>query len=227
MAVILPSTPSSALNTLSPSSFTTFPVANVQLSTYSLAIRSPGIAGFPYLTYSFPMSPQNIRKDVTSMTAIYDVEGPAVTNGVTRLVDSFGNAPPMFSIEGTTGWQRHNADLYQYTGLQSAYQIEKLLSKYASLNRGQIEKGLGNSLYTLEFWDDFRQDYYQVEPVGEQGIKQSAAQPLLVHYSFRLAAVRPLHMPLLSALARQLFSQAAPVAMRATLSVVGPVLSGY
>jgi hypothetical protein len=157
---------------------------------------------------------------------MYDVAGPPNTNGVTRIVDQYGIAPPILTIEGTTGWQRHNMDYFRYTGLQSIQQLELTIRKYISLNQTLISIGITNNLYTLEFWDDFTGSYYQVEPIGEFGIKQSASQPLLMYYSFRLAVIKKIDEPV-DANFRILFSQAASIVMRATLSFIGPVLSRY
>lgn len=205
--------------------YATVPTVNTQPTTYSLSIRAPGIAGLPVLTYSFPLSPQNIRKDVTALGSVYDVAGPASTNGVTRIVDQYGLTAPTFIIEGTTGWQRHNMDYFQYTGLQSINALEQTIESYISANQVLAAQG-ATDLYTLEFWDDFRGEYYQVEPIGNQGIRQSAAQPLLVYYSFRLVAVQEISQPI-DDTERFLFSQVAAIEMRALMGAIGPVLSGY
>lgn len=219
----------SALNVVSSvlqQSFSTLPQPNLQFATYSLSIRYPGIAAAPYLTYSFPLSPQSIRTESAVMSSVYDVAGPPSTNGVTRIVDQYGIAPPVISIEGTTGWDRHSMDYFQYTGLQSIQQLDKVIRTYIKLNQTVIAVGGSSQMYTLEFWDDFTGSYWQVEPIGEFGLKQSAQQPLLTYYSFRLAVVKKLSEPI-DAYLRSILSQVAALAMNATLSAIGPVISQY
>lgn len=220
---------SGVLNTVSSllqQQFTTFPVANLQFATYSLSIRAPGIAAAPYLTYAFPLSPQSIKREFTVLSSVYDVAGPPTSNGVTRIVDGYGKTSPVISIEGTTGWNRHSMDTFLRTGLQSIQQLEKVIQTYIQLNQTLVALGASSSLYTLEFWDDFTASYYQVEPIGEQGFKQSAAQPLLTYYAFRLAVIKKLDEPI-DAFLRPILSQVASLAMRAVQSAIGPVLSRY
>lgn len=134
----------------------------------------------------------------TAMSQIYDVAGSPITGGVYREVDSYGVSPVTYVIEGTTGWQQHSTDGYQYTGLQSIQALEGLLYQYAQMNAAIA--GTGLPPFFLEFYDYFREDFWQVEPVGQQGTRMSRTRPLLVSYSFRLVGINNVSNPIVAAL---------------------------
>ena len=46
-------------------------------------------------------------------------------------------------------------DYFQYTGMQSLQQLEKIIKTYIQLNQTLVAVGATTNLYTLEFWDDF------------------------------------------------------------------------
>lgn len=169
-------------------SFRTIPVVNTRIPKYTLTIRSPHPPYAAVNSYTFPMSPQSITKRFTSLANIYDVKGTQDQQGVQRVVDWYGNAPVFYELNGTTGWQRHSADRYQTTGLESVLQIQALLAQYAKLNSGQAQAG--QPLYKLEFYDYWTPEFWEVIPYGDQTLSQDERQPLLVHYSFRLAGIQ-------------------------------------
>jgi hypothetical protein len=176
---------SGTLSNLLSQSFSTVKVPNTRLALYTLSIRSPGHSSLSFFTYTFPISPGALRKAPTAMSAIYDTSGPVLKNGVKRDVDSFGLTPPMYTLEGTTGWDRHQTDGLIFTGLQSIQQLQYLISLYAQLNQAQKQAN-NPSLYTMEFYDYFNQEFWQVEPMGEMEISQSERAPTLQYYRCRL-----------------------------------------
>lgn len=174
--------------------FNTVSVVNTRKAQYTLAIKGPTP---PYATvraYTFPLSPSNVRKTQTGMGNYYDVQGPAKTLGVTRLVDIYGNSPCMFTLEGTTGWKKHASDGFALTGLQSVIAIQALLDEYFKLNVQQMENG-AKDLYKLEFHDFFTGDFWEVAFLGDQSIMQDERQPLLSRYSFKLIGISPAGLP--------------------------------
>ena len=179
--------------------FSTLPVsiAGNGVALYALSIRSPGgaLSLVPGFFYIFPMSPQGVRKETPSLNAIYDVQGSPNVAGVTRLVDMWGEAPPMYMLRGTTGWKRHSTDGFALTGKASLVAIQALLTQFASLNQQQMQQQ-ATDFYTLEFYDYWTNEFWQVVPVGPQGIDQSADRPIMGFYTFRLAAVQPVSAPL-------------------------------
>ena len=189
----------SSLLSLAEQRFSTLPVSIVGngVALYALSIRDPGAASPPTfgMTYIFPMSPQAVRKETPTLNAIYDVQGPPSVNGVTRLVDMWGQAPPVYVLHGTTGWKRHSTDAFALTGKASLVAIQALLTTFASLNQQQMLQQ-ATQFYTLEFYDYWMNEFWQVVPVGPQGIDQSADRPIMGFYTFRLAAVQPVSAPL-------------------------------
>jgi hypothetical protein len=163
-------------------------------AVYRLSIHNPGKAKTALMTYTFPLSPSNIRRTETSMASFYDTPGTPGQYGVSRLVDQYGMAPLIFDIEGTTGWQKHLADGFQYTGLQSVQTIQAYLLEFAKLN---ADKALANAhdFYTMELYDYFSSVFYEVVPVGPQQVWQDQQKPLLSYYKFHLVGVRPVAAP--------------------------------
>lgn len=177
--------------------FRTIPVGlGILPVLYQLSIRAPGPAALDIATYTFPLSPTQLRMDRSSLSTFTDVQGPPTTHGVTRVVDTYGLAPPVFTIEGTTGWDRHAADGFILSGTQSMQLLQGFLANYATLN--QQQRAAGNpQLYGLEFYDFFANQFWQVEPIGPQIYRQSVDKPTLIYYRFRLAAVKPAGTPIL------------------------------
>jgi len=210
--------------------FRTIPVPTPGLALFTLALRQPGPALLSFFTYTFPLSPQSLRKEYTSMSTVYDVQGTAAQNGVARLVDVYGNTPFTFVIEGTTGQQRHSTDGYLFTGRQSIDQILELLQLYADLNQVQMANN-AKQLYTLEFYNYFAQEFWQVVPDGQQGISQSAQSPTLQFYTLRLAGIKPVNAPIVSNIfsdqAAQLFIAGSSYAAKGVRALIGSALGTY
>ena len=207
--------------------FSTLPVANIRVCLYTLTIRAPDSKFSNVMSYSFPLSPQALRKDVVALTGLHDVQGAASSQGVARLADQFGLSQPIYTIEGTTGWRTHSTDAFLYNGLSSLLRVEALLQKFATLNQQQMV-ARNPKLYRLEFYDYFKNDFYEVVPVGPQGFRQSAQSPLLSYYSFRLAALRPVKTPLgvvADTLIAKLFGVAALSAIGQVSSLCGSLAS--
>lgn len=207
-------------------SFRTLPLPNLQLALYSLVIRDPFyniVAG-----YTFPISPSNIRKEINALTNYYDTQGPPYTQGVTRVVDVYGNSPVTYVIEGTTGWKLHSTDGYGLTGLQSIQALESVLQQFATLNETVISGQQQTNLYSLEFYDYFRGEFWQVVPCGPQILRQSRTRPLFVDYLFRLAGVQNLTSPLVLIDALATLLTTFPAQIGASLGLFGSaIISNY
>lgn len=171
--------------------FRTLTSPAVQPALYQLSIRAPGEAFGELMTYTFPITPSSIQTVRTGLSTYAETQGPSQQDGVTRQIDTFGLSPPTFLIEGTTGWDFHSADGFILTGLASMHLLQSILQTYASLNKQQQESG-NPQMYTLEFYDFFGDNFWQVEPIGPQILRQSNDRPLLSYYKFRLVGVRPI-----------------------------------
>lgn len=177
--------------------FRTIPVPTPGLALFTLSLRFPGPSKLPSFTYTFPLSPQALRKEYSAMSTVFDRQGSPIQNGVQRDVDIYGNSPFTFVIEGTTGQQRHSTDGYLFTGRQSIDQILYILNLYAEANQAQMQNN-DPRMYSLEFYNYFSQEFWQVVPVGPQGISQTVQAPGLQFYRLRLAGVQSVSAPLVS-----------------------------
>ncbi|MDE3023422.1 MAG: hypothetical protein KGI54_16500 [Pseudomonadota bacterium] len=216
-------------NTSLQQSFRQIMVPNTATALYTLSIRSPGSASLPYVVYTFPMSPQSIQRVKGFKSAAYETMGTVNQKGVLRQVDVYGESPVSYIIEGSTGWNRHSNDSYIYTGLQSIQYLQSVLDQYAELNQGQIQGNI-SQLYTLEFYDYFSQDFWQVEPVGEQGFTQDAGQPLYTRYRFNLVGIKKISAPIISSTSDvigQLFQGAVGPAVSTLQNTISKTLSAY
>lgn len=146
-----------------------------------------------YATYLFPISPQSIGRNSTAMATIYDTQGTTKENGVHRVIDEYGQAPPTWTLRGTTGYQYHNTDNYQYTGWQSLQEIKNLIDSFAALNSSQSEYGF--PLYTMELSNYYDSEFWQVVPVGPQSIAREANRPIWGYYDFTFVGIKPIESP--------------------------------
>ena len=202
-------------------------VGQYQPAMYQLSIRNPNQGFIELATYTFPLTPTQLRVERSSLSSYSETQGPSSSQGVTRIVDTYGLAPPVFIIEGTTGWDLHASDGYVLTGLMSIQLLQKFLARYVELNQAQRENGDPN-LYALEFYDYFSDNFWQVEPVGPQGIRQSADRTKLTYYRFRWAGVQPVGVPILGeadALASVLATPAATVAVNAATTLTAMLVA--
>ena len=58
------------------------------------------------------------------------------------------------------------------------------------------QSGGGSSLPRLEFYDFFTSQFWQVAPLGPQGIQQDSRAPQLLFYQFRFVGIQNLEAPL-------------------------------
>jgi hypothetical protein len=177
--------------------FATLPVANLGTTLYVLSLRAPGPSAspIPSLTFVFPLTPQQVRKEPVALNMPYDVQGDPGQGGVQRLVDMWGEAPPTYIISGHTGWKLHAMDGFRYNGKQAIQKLQELLSTFAQVNQ-QLMLDQATEFYTLEFYDYWMEEFWQVVPVGPQGIMQSADRPILSGYALRLMAIQAIDSPI-------------------------------
>lgn len=174
--------------------FRNISVPNFRPALYALAIRAPAPPFAIIAAYTFPISPSSLRKEYVAMNTVFDVAGNPAQRGVQREVDQYGAAPLIWTISGTTGWQRHLTDGFTQTGISSAIALQNLLWQFAELNQVQAQNAIPN-LYHLELYDFFTGEFWEVVPIGPQGIYQDARRPIIMNYSFRLAGIRDLSQP--------------------------------
>jgi hypothetical protein len=149
----------------------------------------------PSLTYIFPISPAAVKKEFSSLNTVYDVQGSPQNQGVQRLVDMWGQAPPIITLRGTTGWKRHSLDFFALSGKDSLTMIQNLLSTFAQKNQELMAKN-ATDYYSLELYNYWDSEFWSVVPIGPQGIEQSADRPIIGTYIFRLACIRAVAAPI-------------------------------
>lgn len=193
---------SNNLNVASPSNgfiniyqdYRTEDVVNNRLALYTLSIIAP-IAPYSVVrSLTFPLSPESLKKTYVAMSTAYDVQGTSLQEGVNRITDQYGMSPATFNISGTTGWKRHSNDNFAFTGIGSIQQVEKLLISFATLNQQQQQNQL-SSLYTMEFYDYFLDEFWEVIPIGKQIIRQDNTNPLLTYYDLNLTGIKRVNNP--------------------------------
>lgn len=195
---------------------------------YQLSIRAPGYGAQEVATYTFPIPPASVRYDTSGASSYMDTQGTPNQQGISRVIDRYGLTPPIITIEGTTGWDYHASDGGVLSGQQSMQLLQAFLAQYATLNDGQRENG-NSSYYTLEFYDYFSSQFWIIEPVGVQPVRQSADRPLLTYYRFRWVAQQAVSVPVYgppdSLLA--LFSVPAQAVAVATATSISALLNNY
>jgi len=181
--------------------FATLPVSSLGkgVALYILSIREPGFnaSPLPGYTYVFPMSPQAVKKETTFLNTIYDTQSFDNGTGVQRFVDMWGQSPPIYTLRGTTGWKRHSTDSFALTGKDSIGAVQDVMAKFTELNQLQLALQ-ATDFYTLEFYDYWMNEYWQIVPIGPQGIDQNANAPLISTYTFRFAAIQAVDSPISS-----------------------------
>lgn len=177
--------------------FSTLPVANLGTTLYVLSLRAPGASAVPVpqFTFVFPLSPQQIRKEPITLNTIYDVQGDPNQLGVERMVDMWGQSPPIYTISGHTGWKLHSMDGFRYNGKEAVLRLQNLLATFAAVNQ-QLMLNQATEFFTMEFYDYFMEEFWQVVPIGPQATMQSADRPIINNYQLRLACIKAIDSPI-------------------------------
>lgn len=205
----LPSSPVSIPFTVPPQNYFTVPAFNTDPTLYRLSLFS-GDNAAPISTipaveiYTFPLTPSSIQRQYVSMNSYYDVFGGNVPTGVQRIVDQYGNALPIISISGTTGFQYHSMDGFQWSGKASIALLVKMIQDYASYVNIAINNSTTNqpiSMPLMQFDDSYIGDSYYVVPLGPQVTSMDSSRPILQNYSLQFMVTSiigggpPIHPP--------------------------------
>jgi len=174
--------------------------ATTPTALFSMAIRQAQMPYLPLFIYTFPLSPSALRKDTVGMGNYYDVAGTPANFGVQRIVDIYGQTLPVFSLSGTTGVKYHSTDNFLTTGLESIQILQGAISQYfAMVAAAGAVTNTATKLPRLEFYNYYSGEFYQVVPIGPQGISQDSNRPQLLNYQFKWVAVSNLAAPLAAA----------------------------
>lgn len=178
-----------------PQLYFTVPFPNNQPTLYSLKLWKTGNLQVAADTvYTFPLTPNSISKQYGQLTAYYDVRGSGPLNGVQRIVDRYGMTLPMITIAGTTGFQFHNMDGFQWSGRSSMANLLYMFVQYASLTQTAVDNN-SSTLPIMEFADGFVGDVYQVVPMMNSSVGMDNSKPIYQNYNLQLLAVASVTQP--------------------------------
>ncbi len=163
--------------------------------------------------FIFPISPTGLRKSVDQLNTPYMVAGSAFNfsnPGTEREMDMFGQTPPIWIIEGTTGWKYHSNDGLQTDGITAFQNLQLIFNQFNYLVQNQA-RNQSKIQYELELYDYFNRDYWIVAPSGSYVFEMDASRPLIGNYRLELLGMRPVSNPpkplvLKSALAQRISS---------------------
>jgi hypothetical protein len=159
---------------------------------------TPGLSGFINGDYTdqfvFPLSPASLTRQYINLSVYYDVRGTQAQNGVNRIVDQYGMGPPIIAISGTTGYQYHSMDGFQWTGRDSINRLNNIISEYAFRVTEASEFGFPMPL--LVFEDSYIGDAYIVIPFQQQSFNMDNSRPIVSNYALQLLAIQTLSAPL-------------------------------
>ncbi len=178
-----------------PQYFFTVPFANNQPVLYKLEIitspnNGPFIAGASLPPFIFPLTPVNVTKQSISLTNYYDVAGPpgGAFFGVQRIIDQYGLTPPIITISGTTGFQFHSLDQFQWSGKASFALLVQYIQTYISLLTQATQSNQQGFIPRLQFTDGFTGEVFLVVPLSQQVYSMDVSRPIIQTYNLQFLA---------------------------------------
>lgn len=175
-----------------PQYFFSIPFANNQAVLYKLSIVAVGSTGPVQDTqdFIFPLTPNNIQKQSVSLTNYYDVAGPGnSTNlGVQRIINQYGMTPPIITISGTTGFQFHSLDQFQWSGKASFAKLVNFIQLYIALVTSATSSAQATNVPGLQFTDGFTGEVFDIVPLNQQLYSQDASRPIYQTYNLQFLA---------------------------------------
>ena len=173
-----------------PQYFFAIPFANNQAVLYKLSIVSNGVPGVILPDFIFPLTPNNIQKQSVSLTNYYDVSGPAdsINIGVQRIIDIYGLTPPIITISGTTGFQFHSLDQFQWSGKASFARLVQFIQTYIFAAASATTSSQITNIPTLQFTDGFTGEVFNLVPLNQQLYSQDANRPIYQTYNLQFLA---------------------------------------
>jgi hypothetical protein len=170
-----------------PQYFFTVPFANNQPVMYMLELNPVGTTTSTTTgstdTFIFPLTPSNVTKQVINLTNYYDVQGNNTNYGVQRIIDQYGLTPPIITISGTTGFQFHSLDQYQWSGRSSFARLVSIIQAYASQVATAISSEQPSAMPILQFTDSYTAETYNVVPLNQQAYSMDVSRPIIQTYN--------------------------------------------
>lgn len=176
-----------------PQYFFSVPFANNQAVLYKLEIKSNLATSLDQsnsgtTTFIFPLTPSSVTKSVINLTNYYDVQGDNTNNGVQRIIDIYGLTPPIITISGTTGFQFHSLDNYQWSGKSSFALLVQFIQQYAVLVATAANSNQTVQMPVMTFTDGFTGEVFNVIPMSRQAYSMDVSRPILQTYNLQFLA---------------------------------------
>jgi hypothetical protein len=173
------------------------PFPNNQVVLYKLQLYDDYVNNIDDKTeYIFPLSPSSVTKQSVNLTTYYDVDGGGrSTFGVQRIIDHYGMTPPTISISGTTGFQFHSLDGFQWSGKSSFAKLVQMIASYAEKVNRVKSSSQNKPMPTMVFTDGFTGEVFLVIPMGPQNFSMEAAHPIYQNYNIQLLVAASLGEP--------------------------------
>jgi hypothetical protein len=173
-----------------PQYFFSIPFANNQSVLYKMSIVVNGIPGTIVPDFIFPLTPNNIQKQSISLTNYYDVSGPAnsINIGVQRIIDIYGLTPPIITISGTTGFQFHSLDQFQWSGKASFALLVQFIQTYIYAATAAATSSQATNVPQLQFTDGYTGEVFTLVPLNQQLYTQDSSRPIYQTYNLQFLA---------------------------------------
>jgi len=161
-------------------------VSNTLKPVYVLTLVSPSLGPGIQLQYVLPISPQSLQIQRKSLAAWYETQGTSNQQYVNRIIDLYGMTPMIFTIRGTTGFNKYSNTGYDMSGIDLMKQLQNVLESYFS----SVQSSQPSQLQWLDY---FYQEYWEVVPIGPINITQDASRPLWMYYELTMAGTHRLN----------------------------------
>jgi len=176
--------------------FRNTPVINRLSNLFSLQLvrtNAPGRAKLPALPkYFFPISPTGLVKTSPVLNRPFTVQGSPTTGGAQYYMDIYGQAPPIWKITGTTGWQYHLTDGNTITGAESLQYLQLFFQSFHALSLSQTSS---TTTYKIELYNYAENEFWEVVPVDRLIFSYDEKEPLFGKYDITLQSIRAVAGP--------------------------------
>jgi len=176
--------------------FRNTPVINRLSNLFSLQIirtNTPGHAKLsPLPKYFFPISPTGLVKTSPVLNRPFTVQGSPNSGGAQYYMDIYGQAPPIWKITGTTGWQYHLTDGNKITGAESLQYLQLFFQSFHALSLSQTSS---TTTYRIELYNYAENEFWEVVPVDKMIFSYDEKEPLFGKYDITLQSIRTVAGP--------------------------------
>jgi len=176
--------------------FRNTPVINRLSNLFSLQIvktNAPGHAKSSVVVrYFFPISPTGLIKTSPVLNRPFTVQGSPNSGGAQYYMDIYGQAPPVWKITGTTGWQYHLTDGNTITGAESLQYLQLYFQYFHALSLNQTSS---TTTYVIELYNYAENEFWEVIPVDKLIFSYDEKEPLFGKYDITLQSIRKVADP--------------------------------